>query len=179
MPVSVRVIHYECRCLPVKTYTPMPPLVKMAHYIMQLLLISWLKCGICSFKHPQESWPNSSAHQDHKIKLKVQNTITQAAHCIEANRFILLQVPLLDLELFQLPTIVVEVSNKRFTPKFYTVAEFLPNKDYVSNLYWSCKVVTCILVQDQAKILSPNPVQMQSLFPLGIANKWNHIFHSS
>jgi hypothetical protein len=94
--------------------------------------------------------------------LKIQNTITQAAHCIKANKFILLQVPLLDLELFQLPTTVVEVSKKRVTPKFYTDAEFLPNKDYVSNFYWSCKVVTCMLVQDQAKFLSPNPVQMQS-----------------
>jgi hypothetical protein len=78
--------------------------------------------------------------------LNVQNTITQAAHSIEANKFILLQVPLLDLELFQLSTTVAEVSNKRFTPKFYTDAESLPSKDYVSNLYWSCKVVTCMLV---------------------------------
>jgi len=129
MPVSVRVIHYKCRCLPVKMYTPMPPLVKMVHYIMQLLLISWLKCGICSFEHPQKSWTNFSAHQDRKIKLKVQNTITQAAHCIKASKFILLQVPLLALELFQLPTTVVEVSNKRFTPKFYNDAESLPNMD--------------------------------------------------
>ncbi len=123
MPVSVRVIPCKCRCLPVKMWTPMPPLVKMAHSIMQLLLICWLKCGIYCFKHPQKSWTYSSAHQDHKIKLKVQNTITQAAHCIKANKFTLLQVPLPGLELFQLPTTVVEVSNKRFTPKFYTGAK--------------------------------------------------------